>query len=395
MASVVKRIVRKLHLYLGLLSGAAVFMVSITGALYVFIDELRPLVYSDRSIVGTKDKEEDRLPVGKLIEIASTVLRSKPIYMVIRNKPDATVEIQTWDENPDAFTYIAQYPGWETIYINPYNGRIVKHVRASGYEFFNLILGLHLTLGLNSAIGHPLVGTFVLLFVVILISGLILWWPKNKKRSKQRLRFRWKRTTSWRRKNYDLHNILGFYILLFTLIMAITGLVWAFSWVDEGIQWLANGGKKVEKTVANRNLCGESPPPNGHDLDELFSFMQANFPETKVYRLGFDNENGLLQYIDAKMHKHHSYNSIRFSIGTSGQMNAEPSYSEKNSGEKIRSLNYDIHTGAILGLPGKTLAFFASLVSASLPVTGFLIWYGRTFKNRKRRLADPTKRHAC
>jgi len=48
-------------------------------------------------------------------------------------------------------------------------------------------------------------------------------------------------------------------------------------------------------------------------------------------------------------------------------------------------MNYDIHTGAILGLPGKILAFFASLICASLPVTGFYIWYGRKYKKKEKK----------
>ena len=45
-------------------------------------------------------------------------------------------------------------------------------------------------------------------------------------------------------------------------------------------------------------------------------------------------------------------------------------------------MNYDIHVGAVLGLPGKILAFFASLIAASLPVTGFVIWWGRRKKSK-------------
>ncbi len=48
--------------------------------------------------------------------------------------------------------------------------------------------------------------------------------------------------------------------------------------------------------------------------------------------------------------------------------------------DKIVRMNYDIHVGAVLGLPGKILAFFASLIAASLPVTGFIIWWGRRKK---------------
>ncbi|MCK7554360.1 PepSY domain-containing protein [Chitinophaga sedimenti] len=43
-------------------------------------------------------------------------------------------------------------------------------------------------------------------------------------------------------------------------------------------------------------------------------------------------------------------------------------------------MNYDIHVGAIGGLTGKFIAFFASFICASLPVTGFLVWWGRRKK---------------
>ena len=46
-------------------------------------------------------------------------------------------------------------------------------------------------------------------------------------------------------------------------------------------------------------------------------------------------------------------------------------------------MNYDIHVGAIGGLPGKVLAFLLSAIIASLPVTGFLIWWGRRNKEKK------------
>lgn len=58
-------------------------------------------------------------------------------------------------------------------------------------------------------------------------------------------------------------------------------------------------------------------------------------------------------------------------------------YDDKNNGEKFQFINYDLHVGSILGIPGKILAFIASLVSASLPITGFLIWWGRNKKKKK------------
>jgi uncharacterized iron-regulated membrane protein len=58
-------------------------------------------------------------------------------------------------------------------------------------------------------------------------------------------------------------------------------------------------------------------------------------------------------------------------------------YPEAKAADKLLRMNYDIHTGGILGLPGKIIAFLAGLVFASLPITVFSIWYGRTYKKKK------------
>jgi uncharacterized iron-regulated membrane protein len=52
-------------------------------------------------------------------------------------------------------------------------------------------------------------------------------------------------------------------------------------------------------------------------------------------------------------------------------------YRDKNAGERLRAMNYDIHVGRIAGLPGRLVAFAASLVVATLPLTGVLLWWNR------------------
>jgi uncharacterized iron-regulated membrane protein len=49
-------------------------------------------------------------------------------------------------------------------------------------------------------------------------------------------------------------------------------------------------------------------------------------------------------------------------------------YDNSSTGDKIKATNFDIHTGRVFGLFGQLLVFFAALITASLPVTGFLIW---------------------
>jgi len=55
-------------------------------------------------------------------------------------------------------------------------------------------------------------------------------------------------------------------------------------------------------------------------------------------------------------------------------------FTDLSAGAKVHEVTYDIHVGAIFGIPGKILVFLASLITASLPVSGFLIWKGRRKK---------------
>ena len=65
-------------------------------------------------------------------------------------------------------------------------------------------------------------------------------------------------------------------------------------------------------------------------------------------------------------------------------------FPEAKAADKLLRMNYDIHTGAILGFAGKLLAFFASLIVASLPVTGTVIWWGRRKKAKKEAARKPS-----
>lgn len=76
--------------------------------------------------------------------------------------------------------------------------------------------------------GKVIVGISTLLMVVILVSGLVIWWPRSRKVLRNRLQVSC--TKGWRRFWYDSHVTLGFYSTLFLLVMALTGLTWSFGW---------------------------------------------------------------------------------------------------------------------------------------------------------------------
>src|SRR5688572_4624294 len=113
----------------------------------------------------------------------------------------------------------------------------------------------------------------------MLISGLILWWPKNKKASRQRFSIKW--SARWRRKNYDLHNVLGFYSLGIALILALTGLVWGFEWFAKSAHTIAGGEKSLmyeEPLSDSTNFQLASVPA----IDRVWDLMRKEYPTAKA-----------------------------------------------------------------------------------------------------------------
>jgi len=376
-----KNLIKKIHLWLGLSSGLIVIILGITGCLYVFEEELRPVLHDYYFVDQVKDK---KLPISNLIAIAKEA--NKKVYPKQRfsgcqtfHDDKRTVVAWFYEEgDKDAICYWNQYHT-TYVYVDPYTGN-VKKIENYNFEFFVFIRMLHQTLCLNSEIGDPIVGTATILFIISLITGLILWWPKNKSAAKQRFWFRWKNTTKWKRKNYDLHNILGYYMMIFALIIALTGLVWAFKCYDKGLQWLFNGGKTYEKV---RLVSDTTQYTKNTATDKIYSATIKANPKAKSYFLFVPTAEDSLATFQTFIRYENRFDDVSMEFDQFTGKNLKITlYKDKNNGEKFRFINYDIHVGSILGLPGKILAFFASLVSASLPITGFLIWWGRNKKKK-------------
>jgi len=377
-----KKIILKIHLWLGLGSGLIIVILGITGCIYVFDEELRPIVYHD-SYYADATKNEQK-PLSELLKITQdSIGKDKPINALnIRNEKNATVTLYTNKtiENKNAIWY------WDTtaynyhIYINPFTGKIQK-IEDATTEFFEVIFSLHWSLLLTNDIGQPIVGISVIIFIISLITGLILWWPKNKAAAKQRYWFRWKNTTQWKRKNYDLHNILGFYVTILALLIALTGLVWSFEWVNNSVKWIANGGQTIEN-MQKEIKSDVSKKSNQNPLDKIYATLKNDFPNAESYNISIPEDSLQSQFVFVDNGGSFDKILLQFDQYT-GKLLDKKTYNDRNNGDKIRSLNYDIHAGGILGLPGKILAFFASFICASLPVTGFYIWWGRNNKKKK------------
>ena len=366
-----KKATGKIHLWLGLSSGLVVFIIAITGCIYAFQEEIQNATQPYRFV--THQNRPVLLP-SKLKAIAEKELPGKKIHAVLYAKPGNAAQVIFYNLEPEYY-YL--------VYLNPFTGEVLK-VKNAQAGFFPFILDGHFYLWLPDEIGQPVVATASLVFLVMLISGIVLWWPKNKKATNQRFSIKW--GARWRRKNYDLHNVLGFYASWIAIILAVTGLVWGFEWFAQGYYQVAGGEKSLLYTEpeSDSTFRSESTIPS---IDRIYNVMRSENPTAEILEVhipattlspievSINPDEGTYwqteyRYFDQYSLKELSVNHI---------------YGKKadaTAADKLLRMNYDIHTGAVIGLPGKILAFFASLIVASLPITGFYIWWGRKQKQK-------------
>ena len=372
-----KRIIGQIHLWLGLLSGLVVLILGITGCIYAFEEELQSWLYADKLYV--KPPDTPRKPLEECLATAQATLgKEMPIQRTtVSNDPEYAYVFYYYapQENPKGPWYWSEIKHNLAVYVNPYTAKVIA-VQDRTFGFFNVVLWLHWSLLLKNAIGQPIVGVATLMFVVLLISGLVLWWPHNKKARKMRTWFRWKPTTKWKRKNYDLHSILGFYSLFLVIFIALTGLMWAFDWFSSGVEWIANGGEPTEQYVPT--LSDTTQMASASPLATIHRSLQETYPQAKQFYINFpqDKKGAYGIYVDTGDPTKIKNDYLYFDQYTAREI-ARETWADKSGGDKVHALKYNIHVGAIGGLPGKVIAFFLSLFSASLPVTGFIIWYSR------------------
>lgn len=362
-----KKSIRVVHLWLGLASGIVVFIMAVTGCLYAFQAEIQDWTQEYRHV---EIQQSEMLPPSVIEKIARAEVPNKILHAIQYNEPGEAAEAIFFSYEPEYY-YIS--------YINPYTGKILQTVdQHSG--FFPFILDGHFYLWLPHEIGQTIIASATLIFIVMLITGLILWYPKNKKAAKQRFWFRWKKDTKWKRKNYDYHNITGFYVMAIALIIAVTGLVWGFQWFAYSYYTVLGGEKSLvyEDPISGTKEANAVANP----LDKTWLLMRQQYPNAKSIEVhppetaqssiaaNANPESGTYWKIDYRYFDQYTLTEKKVA-------HVYGRFPEAKVADKIMRMNYDIHTGAILGLPGKILAFLISLLIATLPVTGVLIWIGK------------------
>lgn len=373
---------RKIHLWLSVPLGLIIAIICFTGALLVFEEQVTQL--ANRHLYYVENPGSQPLPVGTLVEkVESLPTKGASITGVtIYPQPDRSYQVNL------------SAPKGAAVYIDPYTGEVLGQSQRT--PFFRTVFMLHRWL-LDSQPadggifwGKRITGIATLVFVVILLSGVVIWWPRSRKGLKNgiQIALRKGKARFW----HDLHAAGGIYVLLLVLVMALTGLTWSFDWYKNAFYTLFGVETTAPaKSSAPKGQAAPGPQPG--------TTAEAATPATpfacwqEVYdQLAAENPDRLkIEITDGTASvSNNRYGNIR---GTdrytfdpqSGQITGASLYKDTGNSGKIRGWIYSVHTGAWGGNLTRIIWFLAALLGATLPLTGYYLWIKRLYRKRHNR----------
>lgn len=203
----VRRALFQVHLWTGVALGLYIAVISATGSILVYRNE----IYRTFS------------PQPRLVEHAGTALSLEDLEAAARRTfPDARiVVVEPGPTSNHAADVTLEREGERTRrLVHPATGADLGPTLPLGYRVSAWMLDLHDNL-LGGSTGRRVNGIGALALLVLCGTGLIVWWPGVS---------RWRRSAfvdirgTWKRLNWSLHSVLGFWFFAFILMWSLTGL---------------------------------------------------------------------------------------------------------------------------------------------------------------------------
>jgi uncharacterized iron-regulated membrane protein len=205
------RLIWRWHFYAGLFCLPFVLWLATTGMIYLFKPQLEPLLESRYAQVA----HGAALPAS--VQVAAA----------LKAVPGSVLNAYQLPTSPQAATRVLVGRNSELIrvYVDPSSAHVLNVVREND-RFMRVIFYLHGELLLGSG-GSMLVELAASWTILMLTTGLYLWWPRNARIGGTLYpRLRFGSRIFWR----DLHAVTGVWVSMLALFLLLSGLPWTKSW---------------------------------------------------------------------------------------------------------------------------------------------------------------------
>ncbi len=340
-----------------MLVGLVIIVVALSGCVYTFQREIRSVLYPHLLYVEVP-ADHTRLSVDRIAEIAEEYhLESKVREIVVNQQANRSLKVYMY--------------GQHLLYINPYSGEVLGKTDTKKDPFL-LAWSLHTQLGMGK-IGGAIVGWATLACVPLILTGLWLWWPTVRSAWRRVFYLPWK--GNWKLLNFQWHKNAGFYASVFLLLFCLSGLMMSFSWFEQGVYWMT-GSKQASRQMPKAIVTAAE----GGVIQKSLSYTIKQFPEVEEINVFFPGKSNKVFMFIAKYEDKLGRREILYFNPTDGRLLQGVYSNEQSTGDKIKAMNYNVHSGQIGGLLGRVIAFGVTLFTVFLVISGAIIWYQRKFR---------------
>lgn len=362
------------HFYAGIVAGLLFSVVGITGSLLVYVPEWRVVEVPGGARVHPTGQ---RLSLQTLLE---KVKATRPLDRVdnftsaserdpFEFAPDKALNFRTYSPKGERIhTFIDQYSGQILVQYN-YNHRFLQKI----YELHDNLLG---AVADRKAVGRKINAWFAILLMIVSAAGILLWWRGAKYWNKG---FEYKVGSSWKRQNWDFHNLFGFFFFLPLLLLAVTGIYYAYDSQYAAIAaFLTHGPATMHVPRASG--------PGWRSLDEIIASTEAKVPNCPITIVQFAVRTGdsFVVRVHCPGDPHAVGLSYVYVDPATAQVTGVDRFFDAPLGVRIIRLMTPLHYGDVGGLPTRILWIFIGFIPAMMFITGLLMWWNRSLGRRWR-----------
>lgn len=378
----------QLHWLVGITAGLVLAVVGVTGGLLSFEQAIKRGINPGVLTVtpgGDAALSPDRL-----------------IARVREQAPAKRIQSLTLSADPGDAAHVTFAPGdpkqrrGENRSVDPYTGDLLNQPRGEG--FFRTTRELHRWLLLGD-VGKQVVGASTATLVLLALSGLYLRWPRRFGDWRTWLLFNPRK--QGRSFLWDLHSVIGTWVLAFYLLAALTGLYWSYDWYRDGLYSLSGvprpAGREPAMAVergtvgAPRRVTDAVDPGQSAAFEQMIAnswraFEQAvNGYSTVTLRLPSGaGQPTQFTYQDPEPAHQRATSRISLDSATGAVLNHER-YADKPLNARLMGSMLPLHSGEFFGLPAQLLMMLASFGMPVFAVTGWLLYLDRRAKKRATR----------
>jgi uncharacterized iron-regulated membrane protein len=380
-----------IHFAAGCTAGIVVLIMSVTGLLLSYQRQIIPWIdsFEWRSVqVGS-----ERLPIETLIARAGEARGEvSPAVIVMRSDPAVPVEM----------TF-----GTSVIYVDPYTGAVLGEGSQAARTFFRTMTTWHRYVGAEGEsrpIGKAITGASNLAFLVLVVTGIYLWWPRtlNWMRLKTAMLFR--RQATSKARDWNWHTVSGFWTAIPLFFIVISATIISYPWATD-LLYYATGNEPPPRpaaaapAAAATQQAAQRPaaasaaaaPVDLAGLNALWDRAQQQETGWKIitFRRPARAGNPAVFTLDRGNGGRPDLRSTLTLDWQTAEVVRWQTFDGNNSGARLRQWLRWTHTGEVGGLFGQTIGFIACLAGTLLVITGFALAWRRILGWRVRPVPAP------